>query len=1406
MKGKSCVSLLVVCGLLLALVGSVGAQEVVGTASTKQTPQSSSVMFIENVGQFDENARFQVCGGMGTMWLAEDAIWISLVETSEVDPLERLEMKRVERENELLHGVNLKLSFPGANPTPRIEPFEQLDTVVSYFIGNDPDKWYPDVPVWGGVRYVGLYPGVDLEITSQDGHWIWRAVTNDEAALSQVHLQVEGADALVLDDDVLHLTTTVGEFNLPLMQAVIAAATPLDLMVIQPELSGEEIRIPFTIPAVGLSSQPTIQDNPDDLLYSTFLGGSDWDHARAISVDETGSAYITGCSKSSDFPTTPGAFNDNLQDNQDVFVAKLDASGVELIYATFLGGTSYRECGLAIAVNDTGNAYLTGETFSVDFPTTPGAFDRHLDIGSADVFVAKLNPGGTDLVYSTFLGEGDWESGWAITVDEVENAYVTGWTYSFDFPTTPGAFDTSHNGDEDAFVVKVNTSGTDLVYATFLGGRANDWAEAIAVDETGDVYVAGSTYSSNFPTTPGAFDRNYDWNCDVFVAKVNADGADLIYATFLGSDGMEWNPAMAVDELGSVYVTGYTNSINFPVTSGAFDTSLDGSWDVFVAKLDVSGTDLSYGTFIGGSNWDWGFAITVDGTGSVYVTGDTGSSDFPITAGAFDTIYNAADAFVVKMDPNGSALIYATFLGESGGDRGEAIALDELGNVYIMGITTSSDFPITSDAWDTSYNGNQDAFVSKLAMGRKPLTKTPVILVHGFRGFGWKTYRCSNGIKRWYVGTEPPETFENMAQWLYDDGFDVWVAELDTGFLGTPRLEQNAWGSGCLNDQINYVKQQTGANKVILIAHSMGGVVSRAYLESSAYRDQNDVQALFTLGSPHAGIPEDWLKFLLGPHTLSTWCKSQEALCQMIVKRMEEWNLKNGFKSQGVTPPYYLIGGDKSDSFWGQKLKTWVYPNDGRIGTRSAQALKDGNPAIQSNVQGCYQTHESHSSGKLFGYPSYFQPPTGELYSQSYLCIQNALLKMSNPCEGPSAAAMFAQEGPSLTEYTPDIRGHLDTGEVAEYSLQVDTDGASLFYLSWVTGTLGITLTNPVGTVIDPDYAVANPEMVAYTVSLGTEMTPPFASYAFTTTVPGVYTTTITAGNVGETGTDCLLFAAMETPRALTVVLDSNHYQVGETAVLTATLQGVEGGITGATVQATFTRSDAITDTLTLTDQGDGTYLGVYVIPDAPGYLHLRVTAQGEDVGITFGRQADRLLTVASPEVELTGNYTDYAEDTDSDGRYEALLVDVEVSAIGTGEFTFSANLVTEDEQFIAHTITQTTLITGTQTVPLRFDGQLIHDGDRDGPFTMTNLIISDLQNAGIPCVIADAVWITAAYDHTKFGRITADMNGDCIVTVVDIMLVASRWGTHIGDIRYEGFCDLDNSGNIDVVDIMFVA
>jgi hypothetical protein len=746
--------------LLMALPGPAtgGSQPVVnGSADVEplEAFRSSPVMFIENAGQWDARARFQVRGGHETMWLAEDAIWITVVEPtspsspplrgegSQTRPLPpRARERRQTPPSPIGKGagglgagaVHIKLSFVGANPHPRLDPFDPLDTVVSYFIGNDPAKWQPDVPVWGGMRYVDLYPGVDLEVTSEGGQLVQRLAARPGVDLATVQLRVEGADAVTVNGDALRLSTAAGELTLPLLRGDRLQVAALK---VQPRgTQAFDVATPFAqansdgLPHIANPQFPA--DNSADLLYGTFLGGSSWlegdlDEGYAIALDEAGSAFVTGQTESADFPSTPGAFDtSHNRGYADAFVIKLNPTGAGLVYATFLGGGSY-DYGHSIAVDGTGSADVTGATFSANFPTTPGAFDRSLGSESnADAFVIKLNPAGSGLVYATFLGGDLPDGGNGIAVDEAGHAYVTGETASTDFPTTPGAFDTSYDGGYDAFIVKLNPAGSALAYATFLGGGNTDQGSGIAVDGTGSAYMTGYTSSTDIPTTPGAFDTSYNsgtYSSDAFVAKLNPVGSGLAYATFLGGSDADFGESIAVDRVGSAFVTGYTY-YNFPTTPGAFDTGFNGLADAFVAKLNPAGSGLVYATLLGAGNDDWGLDIAVDATGSAYVTGCTFSEDFPTTPGAFDTSSIGDDAFVVKLNPAGSALAYATFLGGGGGETGSGIAVNAAGSAYVTGITYSTDFPTTLGAFDRSRDGSCDAFVVKLPTGPPPPTYT----------------------------------------------------------------------------------------------------------------------------------------------------------------------------------------------------------------------------------------------------------------------------------------------------------------------------------------------------------------------------------------------------------------------------------------------------------------------------------------------------------------------------------------------------------------------------------------------------------------------------------------------------------------------------------------------------------
>jgi hypothetical protein len=491
-------------------------------------------------------------------------------------------------------------------------------------------------------------------------------------------------------------------------------------------------------------SVPLVLD-PAVLVYCGYIGGNGDGWGNGIAVDAAGNAYVTGTTSSTQqtFPVTVGpdlTFNGGVAASpRDTFVAKVNPQGTALVYCGYIGGGS-TETGAGIAVDAAGNAYVTGWTLSDEktFPVRIGP-DLTYNGGTilGDAYVAKVNPQGTALVYCGYVGGAADDQGCGIAVDAAGGAYVTGTTSSTEqtFPVTVGP-DLSFNGGtnpnpEDAFVAKVNPQGTALVYCGYIGGSAGDWGEGIAVDVSGNAYISGSTTSTQttFPVRVGpdlTFNGNPTLDGDAFVAKVNSGGTALVYCGYIGGGGGDIAYGIAVDAAGSAYVTGNTmsNQQTFPVTVGPDLTY--GGWalgDAFVAKVNAQGTALAYCGYIGGGGNDLAYGIAVDATGSAHVTGNTSSTELtlPVRVGP-DLTYNGGtflgDAFVAKVSANGTSFVFCGYIGGSGNDRGSGIALDAAGNAYVIGGTDSvqASFPITVGP-DLTYNGGTfDAFVAKVRL------------------------------------------------------------------------------------------------------------------------------------------------------------------------------------------------------------------------------------------------------------------------------------------------------------------------------------------------------------------------------------------------------------------------------------------------------------------------------------------------------------------------------------------------------------------------------------------------------------------------------------------------------------------------------------------------------------------
>jgi hypothetical protein len=334
-----------------------------------------------------------------------------------------------------------------------------------------------------------------------------------------------------------------------------------------------------------------INSSGTNLIYSTYLGGSNDERAFSIAVDNAGNAYVAGRTISSDFPVTSTSFDTSFNLGRDAFLTKLNSSGSALLYSTYLGGSSDENDNTGdIAIDNTGNAYLTGYTSSADFPITTNAYDSTYN-GGYDVFISKINTlfsETTSLVYSTYIGGGSNDVGRSIAIDSIGNIFITGYAQSGNFPTTTNAFDTSHNGAADIFVCKLNSTGSTLIYSTFIGASGTDDSDGISIDVTGNTYITGYTQSNNFPTIPGSFDTTYNGGDDCFFCKLNSDGSALVYSSYLGGNSSTTPSGVVVDNNGNAFITGNTAATDFPTTPDAFDSTYNGGlYDIFLCKVNA---------------------------------------------------------------------------------------------------------------------------------------------------------------------------------------------------------------------------------------------------------------------------------------------------------------------------------------------------------------------------------------------------------------------------------------------------------------------------------------------------------------------------------------------------------------------------------------------------------------------------------------------------------------------------------------------------------------------------------------------------------------------------------------------------------------------------------------------------
>ncbi|MBI1897800.1 MAG: SBBP repeat-containing protein [Acidobacteria bacterium] len=663
----------------------------------------------------------------------------------------------------------LRLRLEGAQPAASGTGIEMSPARTSYFLGNHPGKWHTNIPSFRRVKYSAVYAGIDLEYYGTQAKLENDFVVAPGADPGQIRIGVEGAERLEIGPaGELVMKTPAGElrWNRPeVYQENGGARTAVESRY---ELRADG-RVGFALGEYDRQRPLVI----DPVLYATYIGRYGNEAPGRIAVDESGNAYVTGISTSVDFLSAPGTFAKS-PGSGDVFVIKLNAAG-GTVWSAYLGGRVI-DFGTGVAVDASGNVYVGGVTRSPDFPVSEDAFRRAYGgtgtpgdaMTAGDGFVAKLNTTGTALLYSTYLGGDGLDNVLAIAVDASGNAYVTGSTKSTNFPTSFGAWHTVHSGSAepellqtgDVFITKVNPLGTALVYSTLAGGSYDEAGLGIAVDPAGNAVVTGFTTSPNFPLRTGLQEAIGGWGGqnnfrtgDAFLLKLNAAASDLVFSTYLGGRRDDVGFGVAVDGAGNIIVTGSTLSDTFATTSSAFQTAYRGAggeifWsagDCFVAKFTPAGA-RTWSTLLGGTQDDRCTAVAVDRDGNVYVTGNTFSSDFPLTPDAVQRTlagqggqlhFATGDAFVAKLNAAGSALLMSTLFGGNGDDIGLGIAVDPAGNIYAAGSTTSGNLPTTEGVHQRNYGGNSigffpqgDAFVVKL--GERPVERRVTVssIVH----------------------------------------------------------------------------------------------------------------------------------------------------------------------------------------------------------------------------------------------------------------------------------------------------------------------------------------------------------------------------------------------------------------------------------------------------------------------------------------------------------------------------------------------------------------------------------------------------------------------------------------------------------------------------------------------------
>ena len=668
--------------------------------------------FEPNVGQTDSSVRFLARGHGYSLFLSPRQATLSL--------------QRYGKSGKIESRSAVRITVEGSSDSVAIEGEDLAEGKSNYFIGNNPEEWRTDIPNYRRVKYSSIYDGVDLVYYGNGRQLEYDFIVRPGRDPRQIKLKLEGVEHATVDQETGDLVLETGSgtvrqlkpFVYQLSDGVrteIASAYAL-------KRDGEAFDVSFNVAPYDTTKELVIDPI---LAYGTYLGGTAFDEGRSIAVDSAGNAYVVGTAASRDFPTTPGTIKPALLPRTDApnsfwydaFVTKINPTGTALVFSTYFGGRNGNESGGGVALDPSGNVLIAGTTMSADLPTV-NAYQSTFG-GTDDGFAAKLNPTGSAIIFSTYLGGNNTDVGGSIAVNQLTgDAVFIGAASSGNFPTTPGVIKPqlcnntpgSCNGIfySGSYIVKLTSTG-GIVYSTLYDAAISD----VTLDSSDNAVVAGSAFTGAF-TTPGSFQPISSGGVDGYLARVNPTGTSVLFGTFIGG-GLQSDRIRAVvlDADQNICVAGTTENTAFPTTPGAFDTTFNGNHDGFITKFNAAGSSLIFSTFLGGTAKDEPFAVGLAANGDVFVAGETTSNaSFPLR----NPLLQLGSIFAARLTADGAALVFSTFLGTGGAYD---LATDASSNVYLTGHTTN--VLVTPTAFQTTRAGGdvttsiKDAFVVKIA-------------------------------------------------------------------------------------------------------------------------------------------------------------------------------------------------------------------------------------------------------------------------------------------------------------------------------------------------------------------------------------------------------------------------------------------------------------------------------------------------------------------------------------------------------------------------------------------------------------------------------------------------------------------------------------------------------------------